>query len=377
MATVAGLSYLAYEHFTKAENDLNIPSSETTLDPEWNLPNEVFLIKTNEETVVETEYGTVTAIPQDAFVDENDNPVSGQVDFKVTEAMNPLDIMKAGLSTTSDGKLLETGGMFNLTASQDGKELKLNPNKPLLFNVPTNDKKEDMMVFDGEKKEDSSINWTNPQPMDNYLTTVDIHSLNFYPPEYEAKLKELGYQNATKEFKDSLFYSFYCMETQESDHVEEHSKTVKHPILGIVKTIQYESHNEEGSHGHDEATPRSCGIEPSQIKTIWNDKFQNTLLATKEFEERLFYLYALCDNNLLQQYISGLDKNLYEIDQQIAQQASGFLKTKFEEFAKQKKGKVKLDSPTLKALNRYYKKKSQANHIATQKAYESYWQKQQ
>jgi hypothetical protein len=37
---------------------------------------------------------------------------------------------------------------------------------------------------------------------------------------------------------------------------------------------------------------------------------------------------------------------------------------------------VKIDSPTLKALNTYYQRKSRANSLATTKAYQSYWDKQ-
>ena len=102
--------------------------------------------------------------------------------------------------------------MFNLEASQNGAPVKLNPNKPLLFDVPTDNKNPNMLVFEAEYTEDGSINWVNPKKMDSYLRTVDIFTLDFYPPKFDNKLNELGYGNASKRVKDSIFNSFYCKE---------------------------------------------------------------------------------------------------------------------------------------------------------------------
>ena len=479
MGLLAALSYFVIqpdETYEATETPIATPSAEPATDTSWHLPNEVFLIDTKKETVIETENGTIIAIQKNAFVKEDGSPTDGQVDFKITEAFDPLDIMKVGLSTTSNGELLETAGMLNLEASQDGIPVTLDPNKPLLFDVPTATKNRNMLVFDGEYTEDGSINWVNPKKMDSYLTTVDIFTLDFYPPQFESKLIELGYGSASKRVKDSVFYSFYCrevsveiMETESSEPVEvdidlfdeftndstpnysygyptdaasikkgkdlfktnckachkinqdmvgpalkgvterqskewlmnfiafpfkviasgdEHAITMfekfgsemtsfptlsnedKKAILAYIES-QPEAHAE-----HLATESISCGIEPSHIKTIWSRKYQNTLLATKEFEERLTVLYQSCNANLLQLYISNLDKNLYEIDRMVAKQLSGSLKTKFNQFASREDGKVKMDSPTLKALNSYYQRKSRANEQASKKAYKSYWGKQ-
>jgi len=67
-----------------------------------------------------------------------------------------------------------------------------------------------MMLFDGERKKDGSINWINPKPTKKQLTTVDILSLNFYPPNYLDTLNKWGYNSKDKTFTDSLYYSFIC-----------------------------------------------------------------------------------------------------------------------------------------------------------------------
>ena len=110
------------------------------------------------------------------------------------------------------------------------------------------------------------------------------------------------------------------------------------------------------NNSHHETT--SCGIEPSQIKAIWNDKFQNTLLATKEFEERLQVIYASCNSKILNLYLNNMDKNIHEIDLMASKVATGKEKKSFKQFAARKEGKVKMNSSTLKSLNAYYQKKS-------------------
>ena len=51
-----------------------------------------------------------------------------------------------------------------------------------------------------------------------------------------------------------------------------------------------------------------CGVNPASVKTIWNRKFNNTNLATKEFEERMPYIHQTCNNSILELYINNLDK---------------------------------------------------------------------
>lgn len=406
VASLAGLSIFLLRPSKEQASQLIIiktPLAEKAIDTSWHLPNETFSINTNEESVIETQNGTIIAIPKNAFVDEHNNPIQGQVDFKITEAFNPLDIMKAGLSTTSDGKLLETAGMFNLEASQEGKKIKISPNKQLVFDVPTKEKNLNMLVFDGEYAEDGTINWINPKKMDNYLKTVDIFTLNFYPPKFEKKLSDLGFRNLSKKVKDSIFYSYYCKEIIEEDFIwdesdEEdveleslplslndstpprlrlsfddeflalgenlfntnckachqiHTDAVGPALKGVsnrqslewlmtfiqspskmiasgdkhavemfekfgsemtafptlstqekLAIISYiESQPVPETNGHS-AQSYSCGIEPSQIKIIWSRKYQNTLIATKEFEERLAFLYQSCQIDLLQLYLS-------------------------------------------------------------------------
>src|SRR4030095_7039365 len=70
------------------------------------------------------------------------------------------------------------------------------------------DPRDGMQLYQGVKRDDGVIDWRNPKPLKKSLVPVDIATLNFYPPGYEAKLAELGQDGTDKVFKDSLYYSF-------------------------------------------------------------------------------------------------------------------------------------------------------------------------
>jgi hypothetical protein len=122
----------------------------------------------------------------------------------VQSAIHVEDILYAGLSTTSNGNELETGGMFYIDAFEDGNRVNLV--KDLQVDVPTQNKVDGMQLYKGEKTTDGEINWVNPAPLKNKLTPVDILTLDFFPPTYDNTLTDWGYPK--KKFKDSLYYSF-------------------------------------------------------------------------------------------------------------------------------------------------------------------------
>ena len=58
----------------------------------------------------------------------------------------------------------------------------------------------------------------------------------------------------------------------------------------------------------------TCGINPAKIKAIWSETFQNSFIATREFEQRLALIHEIRKPEILDLYINNLDKNLYELD---------------------------------------------------------------
>ncbi len=86
------------------------------------------------------------------------------------------DIVLAGLSTTSDGKLLETGGMLYVSATSEGRKLQVAEGERVLYTFPNVNNKTDMQLFNGNMDENEFVNWTPEEPplLFTYLVTSPI-----------------------------------------------------------------------------------------------------------------------------------------------------------------------------------------------------------
>ena len=358
---------------------------ELSLPPSKSTPAETFSYKAKQDTVFESFQGTVLAIPDNAFVDSKGNIVKENIEVRLEEAYTPRDIILKGLSTLSDGKLLESGGMFKIEAYAKGEQLALADGKSIFVDVPTHEKNKSMMLYDGQVADDGSVNWTNPKPLKNHLKTVDIHSLNFYPAGYEDSLESWSWGDGSSSFKDSLFYSFSAFQwkTEETYDTDLSDSVAAKLESNPGNQVRYEFVQDLG---HAEAAPENSrmigeyemiSIDPSDIGGFWNDKFQNTLLATKEFEERMPYIYEACDIQLLKTYLNNLDKPMHQIDAMAARKIQGKLSKKFREFAKRLDGSVPLKDGLLSKLNSYYTQKSKALQMAAAKTVQDFNKKHQ
>jgi cytochrome c2 len=295
-ATAATLWFANQSPEQYAENikyALNESGEEVWADADELVPAQFFTVNADEDNVLQTEGGLVVAIPKGSLL-QNGKPVTGNIEIEIKEALMPEDIVLSGLSTKSGDQLLETGGMFYFNARKDGENLYIDKENGIVVDIPTDDYKSGMEVYDGFRKEDGSIDWQNPKPIETFLTTLNIMSLNFYPPNYENKLFEMGEGENAKPWKDSLYYSF----------AGEGRDTY------IASEIWYDS-------------VKSFEINPAKIKTIWDKKFNNSLLATKEFEERLQYIFQTCDDDILDLYVNNLGKRLSAIDSMVIEKLCG------------------------------------------------------
>ena len=116
------------------------------------LESQEYLVYPDKENSIITKNGIKIIIPAHTF--ESNSPV--HLIFK--EALNMYEITKAGLlTTTTDGKILSSEGMFFI----DTRE-KLKMNKSINISVPTKTLKKDIKLFKGEK-ENETIHWEDPQ----------------------------------------------------------------------------------------------------------------------------------------------------------------------------------------------------------------------
>lgn len=477
-----------------------------TTSPEEILPEQSYTLNNALDTVIETENDMTLVIPANAFVNEQGETVN-EVNFEVKEAFKTSDILKAGLTTLSDGKLLETGGMFFLNAyDKKGNKLQLAKDKKTLADIPNLNPRNDMMLFDGEKQADGSINWVNPKPIQKDLITYDITTLDFYPEGYleELKYKSVGKMNgkelfmnncaschhptkggtgpalqgtkykwekngdnvyefirnpqaqydagvksalaiqynvggmngqavsddeidaifdyiaspndprfdkteqvrtsidiSNKQFTDSLYYSFARLFEEKLNvgvmpYVEDEAEVanlVEESIPEIANqsniakinqlnansgSITYIPENELygadtlSYEGYDDSgCPTPKGINPARIKAIWNKKYNNTILATKEFEQRLKVIHQAHDDALLSIYVNNIDKPLWYSDS-LASTIAGQYQSQFLAFYKEKKGGVRVNDDLAKKLAEYYENKQKTYTSKSSEIFQEY-----
>lgn len=349
----------------------------------WVKPTiQTFEIDANITETIEGQNGTLVIIPENSFLDENGNQVNGKVIFELIEVYELSNMVLYNLTTTSNGNVLETGGMFYTNATQDGKQLTIDSNKPMMIQVPCVEEKPNMMAFESEIDTAGNINWKNPKPVEKFLTKVDMNLLDFLPTGFEnevhASMPIVGVENANDEVVDSLYYSFiwkdsylitkndlYLKKRKKDRHYGIQSKKELRYIEGKYKIMIPDFHP-------------GCGINPKSIQILRESQsYANSFIATKEFEERLKELHKLENGQeMLDVYLKNLDKDLWFSDSIVSNSMTSLIEGSstgsklvlgstsnvesenvFYRFYKERKTKVRDSDLYAKALTDYYNKK--------------------
>lgn len=89
---------------------------------------------------------------------------TGSVQIEIKEVYNPIEMLYAGLTTESGGRLLESGGMIYINATKGGRDVALL--KPAKISIPASYVNPNMQLFRGDVKTNDTIDWVDPQPLD-------------------------------------------------------------------------------------------------------------------------------------------------------------------------------------------------------------------
>ncbi len=110
-------------------------------------------------TIITYKTGSVIKIPPKAFVDKGGNPVYGKVDIAYRELSDPVDFFISGIPMNYDSAgvryTFESAGMIEIRASQQGKEVNLNPQSQLAIALASHQpgKQFNLYQLDTEKKQ--------------------------------------------------------------------------------------------------------------------------------------------------------------------------------------------------------------------------------
>lgn len=182
---------------------------------------------TGESDVFLSESGVLLSLTEGSFL-LNGKPYEGEAIVQWQEAQTAADIVKAGLSTKSGDRLLETQGMFSLNAfTPEGKKLKLT-DKGVYVQVPVDELKKDMKLFTGVPGKDGQIDWQNPVELERLPKPKDMAEMDLFPPKYEPKLNELKWYKE-KAKRDSLYLSFeeHFLNEEEPESIDQQVAVTK------------------------------------------------------------------------------------------------------------------------------------------------------
>lgn len=182
-------------------------SPSADFDP---LPIQYFSVP-KEGDVFLSDQSVLLSIPTSAFL-LKDKLYAGEAIVQFQEAIQANDIVKANLNTMTGDDLLETQGMFSIHAfTPEGEELDINPKVGVYIQVPVDEYKDGMQLYDMVELKNGKTDWQNPRGLSKIPVPVDMSKLDFYPEGYEEQLDNLKWKRQKKQ-RDSLYLSFedYC-----------------------------------------------------------------------------------------------------------------------------------------------------------------------
>jgi acetolactate synthase small subunit len=132
-----------------------------------------FSFDISQGAIINGKQGTVLQIAPNTFVYEDGTPVEGEIQFSLREAYDYQSMMLQNLSTTAQGRLLETAGMFFTEAKDaEGRVVKIQEGKEIQAILPLQTAlDEGMQQFAAQELEDGTVDWV---AMDRPIRTSQI-----------------------------------------------------------------------------------------------------------------------------------------------------------------------------------------------------------
>lgn len=122
---------------------------------------DIIQIDNSKDTLIFGSQGTGLYFEKNSFVLSDGSYPKGEISIQLKECYSNSDMIREGLSTTSNGKLLETRGMINVLAYSNDQELKLKDGKKFIIHFPkdSSDSKQQMNLFYGNDNGTTGLDW--------------------------------------------------------------------------------------------------------------------------------------------------------------------------------------------------------------------------
>lgn len=190
------------ENLRAPEEKRTMPTIGATTSPN-DLPAVAFTFLPEHDVKFIANGGTQLAIPANAFVDAKGNLITTEIELEVREGLNALAMVQGNLTTLSNGQLLESGGMIQVTASAEGNEVFLASSKSIIIDIPADSVKEGMSIFTGVADENGTLNWEAPIAIEETLDAALEEEA-----EKEERLTNVAIRCASYDKDERLFKSW-------------------------------------------------------------------------------------------------------------------------------------------------------------------------
>jgi hypothetical protein len=119
---------------------------------------QTFTVSASKKSAVTGKKGTLINIDPANLETEDGKPLGKNIEVELKELTNQFDLLKANAQTMSDGRLLVSGGAYNITMTSDGSKLRIKNGKTLKVQFPViaNEK---MSLFYGQHDSLGHMNW--------------------------------------------------------------------------------------------------------------------------------------------------------------------------------------------------------------------------
>ena len=143
-------------------------------NPMFSKASQTFKVVTTREITITCKEGTKITFPKNAFKTKDGKAFNGVADIEVAEFYKKSDMLLNKLSTTSDRKLLETGGMVYIDAKSGDEELEFDANSSYKIQMAIN-KKGNFQLFYGDTTDDRidwipASNWASGNNNNNFIS---------------------------------------------------------------------------------------------------------------------------------------------------------------------------------------------------------------
>lgn len=223
--------------------------------PELDIPYQKFEIDPSQPNVLYSKMGAKINIPSDAFLDKDGNVIKGKVEVSFREFYNPLDFYLAGIPMNYNdngvNKVLESGGMVELTAKSYKNELYVNPSSKIKVDLFSWTKSKDFNLYDLDK---TTSKWIEKGKDSISISNID-KELNSLPPIPAAPKiatpASFTLADNTKinpeieEYKNVRFEPIDIKTCKISDAQEMKIKPLNNGVYEVTSIIKYESFRKE------------------------------------------------------------------------------------------------------------------------------------